>query len=55
MTETAGLKLDADYCGERLAVLEDLETAETKKFIELYGADYHRRVISWFQKAQSEQ
>jgi len=54
MEKRAGLTLDTDYCNERIAVLEDEDSTETKLFIKSYGADYHRQVISWFQQALSE-
>ena len=55
MIERAGLTLDAAYCKERLAVLEDMDSAETQSFIKSFGATYHRQVVAWFHKALSEQ
>jgi len=49
MIERAGLTLDRDYCKERLSVLEDENAEETRSFIKLYGADYHRKVVGGFQ------
>ena len=55
MIERAGLTLDATYCKERLAVLEDESSAETQSFIKSFGPAYHKQVVSWFHKALSEQ
>ena len=54
MIERAGLTLDRDYCKERLAVLEDESSEETRSFIKSFGATYHQQVVAWFHKALSE-
>ena len=54
MIERAGLTLDRDYSKEPLSVLEDENVEEPRSFIKLYGADYHRKVVGWFQQALSE-
>lgn len=54
MIEQARLTLDDNYCKQRLAVLEDENSAETKAFIDSFGAAYHKQVIAWFQQALSE-
>jgi len=54
MIERAGLTLDRNYCEERLAVLQDESTAETRSFIKLFGGDYHKQVIAWFHQALAE-
>ena len=54
MIDRAGLTLDEGYCKERLTVLEDETIPETKRFIQTYGATYHKQVIAWFHQALSE-
>lgn len=54
MIEHASLTLDRDYCTERLAILENENLSETKSFIKMYGATYHKQVIAWFNQALSE-
>ena len=54
MIEHASLTLDRDYCTERLAILENENLSETRSFINMYGATYHKQVIAWFNQALSE-
>ena len=54
MIEHASLTLDRDYCTERLAILENENLSETRSFIKMYGATYHKQVIAWFNQALSE-
>ncbi|MBK1834861.1 hypothetical protein [Roseibacillus ishigakijimensis] len=54
METSAGPILRA-FCEERLAVLEDETVAETRAFIQSFGAPYHQQVVTWFRQALTEQ
>lgn len=40
--------LTREFVQKRLAVLEDTEHPETKKFVQLYGQQHLSNIISWF-------
>ena len=48
-----GIALTPDYLAERITTLSDTGAQETKRFIKLYGADYHQHVLGWFRRAQA--
>ena len=47
-------KLTAEYIEARLNVLNNKADEFTKKFIEVYGEDYTKAVISWFERAKTD-
>jgi hypothetical protein len=49
-----GVPLTAEYLSERVATLSDTGKEETKRFIKLYGTEWHQRVLVWFQRASTE-
>lgn len=49
-----GIPLSAGYVAQRIAVLSDPACEETKRFTRLYGVDWHRQVLAWFQRAAGE-
>jgi hypothetical protein len=51
ITVRCGLKLTADYCHERIAALREARDESSRAFVELYGAAYRDRVVSWFERA----
>lgn len=54
MIERDGLTIDRASCGARHTALEDVDIAETKLFIQSYGAKYQQQVVAWPQKTPSE-
>ncbi|SMF42919.1 hypothetical protein [Pseudobacteriovorax antillogorgiicola] len=42
--------LTKEYCEKRIVELKNAKEFNTKKFIECYGAEHHRRVLSWFEQ-----
>jgi hypothetical protein len=54
ITRRCGLELTAAYCAERVQALMDSSVPSTKNFVETYGEDYLRNVISWFRRAGEE-
>lgn len=44
--------LTPDYIATRLAVLQDKDREETRRFSELYGAPHLQRTVEWFRQAQ---
>ena len=45
------VELTPAYLSERLAVLEDHDHIECKKFAKLYGQEQLQRTVSWFRRA----
>ena len=43
------IHLTPEFAAQRLAVYQDRQHVETKKFIELYGEQHLNNVIAWFQ------
>ena len=48
------IELTPAFVGQRLAIMEDDQHAETKKFVKLYGLDRLQRTVDWFRRADSE-
>lgn len=44
------INLTKDFAKQRLAVLQDEQNEETRKFITLYGAHHLSNIIRWFSK-----
>jgi len=44
------IPLTKEFARTRLAVYQNLDKSETKKFIRLYGHHHHQNIISWFTK-----
>jgi len=51
ITVECRLALTREYVAERLAVWNDAECEETRRFRKLYGDAHWRRVSDWFQQA----
>ena len=49
-----GIALKPDYLAERITTLSDTGAEETKRFVKLYGADYHQHVLGWFRRAAGD-
>jgi hypothetical protein len=49
-----GLALKPEFLQARIAVLSDLDHAETQRFARLYGDAHLKRVQSWFRRAAAE-
>lgn len=47
-----GINLTKHFARERLAIYENAENDETKKFITLYGEHHLFNIIQWFQQIQ---
>ena len=54
ITVYCGIPLTLAYVEQRLAALRDPAEYSTKRFIEIYGEAYLKRVIGWFEQAESE-
>jgi hypothetical protein len=44
------INLNKDFAQQRLAVYQDQQNAETKKFKALYGEQHLLNIIQWFQQ-----
>lgn len=55
ITVNCGLELTPEYIESRIMALENVSDFKTKQYIELYGAQYHQLVLSWFVKARGSQ
>lgn len=49
-----GIPLTGDFLERRIAVYEDLDLLETKRFIALYGDEHHQNVLTWLRRALVE-
>jgi hypothetical protein len=47
-----GITLTKKFASERLAVYEDAESSDTKKFITLYGKQHLQNIIQWLRLIQ---
>ena len=47
-----GIILTKQFARERLAIFENAENGETKKFITVYGEHHLQNIIQWFQQVQ---
>ena len=45
-----GIMLTKQFAEKRLAVYENLQSDETKKFIQLYGEYHLNNIIQWLQR-----
>lgn len=54
ITEKCGISLTKKFIEERLASFSDINSEHTRKFIQLYGEDYTRHIVSWFELAKHE-
>jgi len=52
--KSCGIPLTRDFINKRMGVLSETQTEESVRFIQRYGEDHYRKVLSWFQKARSE-
>lgn len=55
ITEGCKIPLTVPYVRERIEALNDRSNKHTKRYIGLYGEDYHAQVVSWFERALEEQ
>lgn len=46
--------LSAEFIDARLKVLTNASDSYTQKMVSVYGADYVKVLISWFEKAKSD-
>ncbi|MCG8528013.1 MAG: hypothetical protein MI748_16640 [Opitutales bacterium] len=46
--------LSPEYLNARLKVLKNASDPYTQKMVSVYGADYVKVLISWFEKAKSD-
>jgi hypothetical protein len=46
--------LTKDFAQERLAVYQNKQNQETKKFISLYGEQHYSNVINWLRKIKND-
>lgn len=54
ITQRCRLALTPTYIAERLAALRDEGHPSTREFRRLYGDEYRRAIIAWFERAQNE-
>ena len=48
------VELTAAYISKRLAILEDDQHIENKKFTNRYGDEHLQRTVAWFRRAANE-
>ena len=46
------INLTKEFAQERLAIYQDSNNTETKKFISLYGENHHNNIIRWYSQIQ---
>lgn len=54
ITVDCGIPLTLEYCRERLQVMSDPDDRTTRRFVETWGDEHRRRVVEWFERAQSD-
>jgi hypothetical protein len=54
ITDKCGIPLTKEFIEERLVSFNDVNNDYTKKFIQVYGENYTRQIISWFVLAKHE-
>ena len=54
ITVDCGIPLTPDFVEQRLTVWRDEGAQETLRFRKLYGDDYWRAVLGWFERAAKE-
>lgn len=47
--EDCGIALTQEFIKQRLDVYTDASNSETKKFIDLYGAEHLNNIVRWLQ------
>ncbi|MEM7401508.1 MAG: hypothetical protein AAF304_06120 [Pseudomonadota bacterium] len=54
ITVDCGIPLTPAFISKRLAIWQDEDKEETKRFRKLYGDSHWKAVISWFKQAETE-
>ncbi|HBS5820989.1 TPA: hypothetical protein MAK91_000462 [Klebsiella variicola] len=54
ITEECDIPLTQAFIAARLAVLENPDHQETRRFVSLYGQPHLCKVVQWFKKADEE-
>lgn len=54
ITVECGIPLTSAFVAERLSIWRDENAEETRRFRKLYGDDYLKAVIGWFEQAEQE-
>ena len=54
ITVECGIPLTGEYVAKRLSIWRNEALEETQRFRGLYGDDYWRAVIGWFERAERE-
>ena len=54
ITELCTVPLTAVFVGRRLKELRDVGNYNTQRFVGSWGEDHRKRVVSWFERAESE-
>ena len=44
------IELTREFASKRLAIYQDMNNAETKKFLALYGEQHLSNIINWLQR-----
>lgn len=50
ITKKCKINLTKEFAAERLAVYQDRNNAETKKFIAIYGEQHLQNIIDWYKR-----
>jgi len=53
ITVKCKIALTAEFARQRINALADLESAESKKFVDFYGEPHRARVVAWYGRAAS--
>ncbi len=54
ITVECGIPLTAAFIDERIASMQNASDFKTQQFLRLYGQQYHRQVLTWFQQAKEK-
>lgn len=54
ITDECNIELTKPFISERIAVLSNVDCAETRRFEKLYGIEHRKKVLGWFRQAQRE-
>lgn len=54
ITEICKVPLTQEFVATRLRELRDIQDYNTKKFIGSWGERHRRRVVAWFEQAETE-
>lgn len=54
LTVRCGIPLTREYARERIAALKNRQDRATGEFVKLYGEEYRKQVMTWFEKAERE-